>query len=132
MLYSIKSLKGLLPFTLTADGREDLEHAIKVLEKYVSISPLNPSGIISWQNIECVYYWTYGGMRFESEVEYARNAIEDKNFLRWHNIHIIYPHNLPEHFTLHIELSETEEYDIAIKLNYLTMPYITYDDPENG
>ena len=132
MYYSIKSLKALLPFTLSDSDREDLEIAIKELEKTTHRSPLDKDGILFWNDVRGVYYWTYGGMRFESEVDYAHNAIENHDFMKWHNIHLIYPQYLPDHFTLHIKVDEDEELDIAIKLNFLTMPYIAYDDPENG
>ena len=131
-LYSVEAIRALMPFCMTEDDKRDLAMAIEILEKRTGMNMLQKKRIILLDDVRCVYYWYYGGMRFDSEREYAQDALDNRDFMRWHNIHLIYPNLLPEYFVLHIIVDEDEEFDICVKMNYLTMPYITYDDSENG
>lgn len=132
IVYSVESLKALLPFCVSPDDKQDLAIAIEVLEKRTRSDMFYKKHFIILDDVRCVYYWYYGGMRFEEDRRYAREALERRDFMRWHNIHLIYPNLLPDYFVLHIVVDEDEEFDICVKMNYLTMPYITYDDSENG
>ena len=127
--FTIGAIEALRPFV---DDEEALDVILNYYKKNKRIGLGLGGASQPITGIHCNYYFYHGRM-YDWDREYMYEALEDANFCRWHNIKLLYGDYIPAEFSLYwTDPRDGEEVYLNVELNFLTMPYITHFESENG